>query len=249
MSARVAKRSTASLEGYVRSMAPGQEGRALGLLAHANAFLSSDWRVSGREAWRLLWRCLAAEVNVLERARPDARALFEPGQIEHGQAFARALMEAMDAEPYDYAGAIYMGLAFNDSKRKGQVFTPPHVVDMMTRSCLDHAREDGTPVGGPGRPWLDPCVGSGAFPIGAMRLFRRGECPRLWFEMNDLDPLCADMAFVQYTYAGGLGAVHTGDFLAAGDVYAIEATHASMASILTLRVHRARAQISEACRG
>ena len=31
--------------------------------------------------------------------------------------------------------------------------------------------------------------------------------------MNDLDPVCADMAFVQYTYAGGIGQVHTGDFL------------------------------------
>lgn len=32
--------------------------------------------------------------------------------------------------------------------------------------------------------------------------------------MNDLDPLCVDMAFVQFSYAGGLGQAHTGDFLA-----------------------------------
>lgn len=186
------------------------------LIKAGREIVSGVHRVSGREAWAHLWRCMAWEINLKEdrSTRPDY-SRFDEAQVEAAKAFALELAELEWKEPGDYAGAIFMAMGFNDQKSKGQVFTPRSAADFIVMSTYNALRDQGKPIGGVGNPWLDPCVGGGAFPLAVLRLQKREKLKKpIYMVMNDLDPLCADMAFVQYTYAGGIGQVHTGDFLA-----------------------------------
>lgn len=186
------------------------------LIKAGREIVSGVHRVSGREAWAHLWRCMAWEINLKEdrSTRPDYTR-FDEAQTEAAKAFALELAELEMREPADYAGAIYMALGFNDQKDKGQVFTPRSACDFIVQSTYENRKAAGVEIGGVGHPWLDPCVGSGAFPLAVLRLQKREKLKKpIYMVMNDLDPLCADMSFVQYTYAGGIGQVHTGDFLA-----------------------------------
>lgn len=185
------------------------------LVKAAREIVSGVHRVSGREAWAHLWRCLAWELNVLEdgKTRPDYRR-FDDAQIEATKAFAIELAILEGKDPADYAGAIYMHLGFNDPKAKGQIFTPRAAADFIVRSTYETMKDAGKPIGGVDHPWLDPCVGGGAFPLAVLRLQKTEKIRPIYVVMNDLDPLCVDMAFVQFSYAGGLGQAHTGDFLA-----------------------------------
>ena len=185
------------------------------LIKAAREIISGVHRVSGREAWAHLWRCLAWELNVLEdcKTRPDYRR-FDAAQIEATKAFAIELATLEGEDPADYAGAIYMQLGFNDPKAKGQIFTPRAIADFIVRSTYEELKTEGKPIGTIAHPWLDPCVGGGAFPLAVLRLQKAEKIRPIYVVMNDLDPLCVDMAFVQFSYAGGLGQAHTGDFLA-----------------------------------
>lgn len=186
------------------------------LIKAGREIVSGVHRVSGREAWAHLWRCMAWEINLKEdrSTRPDYTR-FDEAQTEAAKAFALELAELEMREPADYAGAIYMALGFNDQKDKGQVFTPRSACDFIVQSTYENRKAAGVEIGGVDHPWLDPCVGGGAFPLAVLRLQKREKLKKpIYMVMNDLDPLCADMAFVQYTYAGGIGQVHTGDFLA-----------------------------------
>lgn len=95
------------------------------LIKAGREIVSGVHRVSGREAWAHLWRCLAWELNVLEagKTKPDYTR-FDDTQIDATKAFALELAIREGEDPADYAGAIYMQLGFNDPKAKGQIFTP-----------------------------------------------------------------------------------------------------------------------------
>lgn len=181
----------------------------------AGMVIDGSHAVNGREAWALLWRILAHELNALEgRAqRPDI-GRFDDRQIRAGQAFAFHLANLLAKDPQDYAGLIYMDKRFANAKL-GQVFTPSCAADFIVRSTAEAIKErhDGKLPTGPDHPWFDPCCGSGAFPLAVLRLTRAEKLPPVYVVANDLDPLCADMCFVQFSYAGGIGEVHTGDFM------------------------------------
>lgn len=185
------------------------------LIKAAREIVSGVHRVSGRDAWAHLWRCLAWELNMLEagKTKPDYTR-FDDTQIDATKTFALELAKLEGKDPADYAGAIYMQLGFNDPKAKGQIFTPRAIADFIVASTYEEMKSEGKQIGGLGNPWLDPCVGSGAFPLAVLRLQKREKLRPIYVVMNDLDPLCVDMAFVQFSYAGGMGQAHTGDFLA-----------------------------------
>ncbi len=181
----------------------------------AGMVIDTSHAVNGREAWALLWRILAHEINALESGaqRPDV-SRFDALQIRAGRAFATHLAVLLAADPKDYAGLIYMDKRFANAKL-GQVFTPSCAADFIVASVAEAIKErhDGKLPTGPNHPWFDPCCGSGAFPLAVLRYTRANGLDPIYVAMNDIDPLCADMAFVQYSYAGGIGEVHTGDFL------------------------------------
>lgn len=185
------------------------------LKAAAAAVIDGAHAVSGREAWALLWRILAHEINALESGsqRPDI-SRFDADQIKAGQAFAYHLAVLLASDPRDYAGEIYMDKRFANAKL-GQVFTPTCAAGFIVTSVAERIKEKngGKLPTGVNHPWFDPCCGSGAFPLAVIRHTRREGIPPVYVAMNDVDPLCADMCFVQFSYAGGLGEMHTGDFL------------------------------------
>ncbi len=215
-----AKRTNKGIADTMARQAPGVDLKPL--LDAAGVWCDSGGG-STHARWRELWRNLAWELNDLEgeATRPD-RSAIAAERMEAGKAFAKALCDTLAEHPVDIAGALYMGLGLNDGKGKGQIFTPCAIVDNMIESCLEEAlRGEKSPNGG--KPvhlqnWLDPCVGAGAFPLGILRACRKRGIRQPWIVCNDLDPVCADMAFVQITYAGGLCEVHTGDFLSGIDL-------------------------------
>lgn len=227
--------------------APG-EGDALAryvsLLGDAETIVSYDHPIHGRPAWALLWRQLAHEINDIEDAQkaPDILAKFDDAQIKASKDFATTLALAQQAHPTDYAGALYQGLGFAHAKGKaGQVFTPRAIADFIARSTYDAQLAQGKDFSGLGQSWLDPCCGSGAFPLAILRLLRAEKLkPGVYLVMNDLDPVCADMAFVQFSYAGGYGQVHTGDFLRDAGGIQSPVSHLTVWSRLWLRLAEAR---------
>lgn len=189
-------------------------GSAEALARCAAMVISGAHAVNGREAWALLWRILAHEINGLESGaqRPDV-GRFDAEQIRAGQAFAYHLAALLAKEPRDYVGEIYMSKSFANAKL-GQVFTPPCAAEFVAASVGDALiARDGELVTSPAHPWFDPCSGSGVFTLAALRYTRSRGLDPVYMIANDIDPLCADMTFVQMAYAGGVGEVHTGDFL------------------------------------
>lgn len=176
--------------------------------------IDASHAVNGREAWALLWRILAHEINALESGaqRPDV-GRFDAEQIRAGQAFAHHLAALIAKNPRDYVGEIYMTKRFANA-RLGQVFTPPCAAEFVAASVGDALlARDGELTTSPAHPWFDPCSGAGAFPLAALRFTRARGLDPVYMIANDIDPLCADMTFVQMAYAGAVGEVHTGDFL------------------------------------
>ena len=213
-------------------LCPGHFDALRAMLEAADEVVGDGHAISGHEAWAHLWACLAHEINAVASptAAPDP-ARFDAAQVEAAKTFARLLAEELEAEPLDYAGAIFMGLSFNS---RVQIFTPREVVDFMIGSIVDAKRAKGERIGGLSAPWCDPCVGGGAFPLGVLRAAKKhGFEEPVWMVTNDLDPLCCDMAFVQYSYSGGLGEGHRGDFFTchpAGDVRSLPLSHLSLPS-------------------
>lgn len=189
-------------------------GSVAALTRCAEMVISPSHAVNGREAWALLWRILAHEINGLESGaqRPDV-GRFDGEQVRAGRAFATHLARLLAKSPRDYVGEIYMTKSFANA-RLGQVFTPPCAAEFVAVSVADALMaRDGELVTSPAHPWFDPCSGSGAFPMAALRYTRSRGLDPVYMIANDIDPLCADMTFVQMAYAGAVGEVHTGDFL------------------------------------
>lgn len=223
------KRKAKNLTKQLELLCPGHLDALRPMLEAANEVCADSHALQGREAWDLLWACLAHEINVMgtRKDAPD-RTRFDATQVEAIKSFANMLAQELAVEPLDYAGTIFMGLSFNNSV---QIFTPREIVDYMVGSVIEDKLKNGDPIGGLAFPWLDPCVGGGAFPLGVLRATKKyGIEKPIWMVMNDLDLTCCDMAFVQYSYAGGLGEMHRGDFLRTRDIREYPITHISLPS-------------------
>lgn len=181
--------------------------------AAALAFTSPVYRVHGRAAWALVFKRLAWELDEVPHEEPDVLEKMGAEQREHVKAFAKNLHLALREEPKDVAGELYMQMGWNDTRNE-QVFTPNVVARFMTRSVLEYKMDQGELTkDGPYIRCLDPFVGSGCFPLATLYVMNEKGIPygQVFMEMNDIDPHCCDMAFVQFAYAGGFGRVFNED--------------------------------------
>ena len=104
--------------------------------AAALAFTSPVYRVNGREAWALVFKRLAWELDEVPHEKPCILEKMGAEQIEQVKAFAENLHLALREEPQDVAGEIYMHMGWNDTRNE-QIFTPNVVARFMARSVLE----------------------------------------------------------------------------------------------------------------
>ena len=103
----------------------------------------------------------------------------------------------------DYLGEIFMRSNMANGK-KGQVFTPYHVAEMMARmtiseSVKDEVKNDKILTIG------DPCCGSGAMSIGALDVLKSygvNYTRNCFIECSDVDLRCVHMTYLQLSLAG-----------------------------------------------
>lgn len=120
---------------------------------------------------------------------------------------------ALEGQFHDFLGSVYMALELG-SDSMGQYFTPYHVQRLMAQLILPDAagtiRKEG---------WLslsEPCCGSAGMVIAyAECLLNSGFNPseQLFACCIDIDPLAADMAFIQLSLLGIPAEVVTGNTL------------------------------------
>lgn len=181
--------------------------------AAALAFTSPVYSVNGREAWALVFKRLAWELDEVQHEKPDVIEKMGEEQLAQAKAFAENLHLALREEPQDVAGELYMQMRWNDTRNE-QIFTPNVVARFMASSVLEYKIDQGELTkNGPYIRCLDPFVGSGCLPLAALYVLNEKGIPygQVFMEMNDIDPLCCDMAFVQLAYAGGFGRVFNED--------------------------------------
>lgn len=103
----------------------------------------------------------------------------------------------------DYLGEIFMRSNMANGK-KGQVFTPYHVSEMMARMTLgenvkDEAEDDKILT------INDPCCGSGVMSLGALDVLKSNGINytrNCFIECSDIDLRCVHMAYLQLSLAG-----------------------------------------------
>lgn len=103
----------------------------------------------------------------------------------------------------DYLGEIFMRTNMANGK-KGQVFTPYHISEMMARMTfgekdIDEAKDDKILT------ISDPCCGSGVMSLGALDVLKSygiNYTRNCFIECSDIDIRCVHMAYLQLSLAG-----------------------------------------------
>ena len=103
----------------------------------------------------------------------------------------------------DYLGEIFMRTNMANGK-KGQVFTPYHVSELMARMTIgekvkDKVKNDKILT------INDPCCGSGAMSLGALNVLKSygiNYTRNCFIECSDIDLRCVHMAYLQLSLAG-----------------------------------------------
>ena len=110
----------------------------------------------------------------------------------------------------DFLGTVYEELELNNSK-SGQVFTPWHLCQGMSSMSLSSIETlSKTPV----VTLADPCSGSGRLALSAadyIQTHGRDVSKELWVDATDLDVVCMQMTFLQFSMAGIPAVVHHGN--------------------------------------
>ncbi|WP_397324765.1 N-6 DNA methylase [Pantoea agglomerans] len=120
---------------------------------------------------------------------------------------------ALQAQFHDFLGAVFMELELGDD-RQGQYFTPYNVQSMMARllmpGVIDTIRREGMFT------LSEPTCGAGGMVIAyAECLIEAGLNPsvQMFVSCIDIDPVAADMAFIQLSLLGIAAEVVTGNTL------------------------------------
>lgn len=129
------------------------------------------------------------------------------------------LVEALEENPeQDFLGRLYMQLGLGDHW-KGQFFTPYSLCRMMailnTSECVDVIKQDGW------ASMLDPSCGAGATLIAGIhavreKLEKSGNLNwqnHLLVVGQDIDPVTAQMCYIQLSLQGAAGYIKIGDTL------------------------------------
>jgi len=124
------------------------------------------------------------------------------------------LIEALEQCPHDFLGEAFMS---NDmgSSYKGQFFTPQHICDFMTQITISDLKaqlNDKEFV-----TLSEPACGAGAMVVSVVKEFIEAglnHSRQLYVVAKDIDPICADMAYIQLSLLGVPATVVLGDTLA-----------------------------------
>ena len=135
--------------------------------------------------------------QIIQRYRPNERALFP-------QLLTDIVLEMKNDMPNyrDILGDLFHELNLQD-KRRGQIFTPQHISNLMTSVLLGNFE---TAIKEQGYLKIyDPCCGGGSLLLGAVSaLFKRGynPCKQAFFLTEDIDIRCVHVTYIQLSLAG-----------------------------------------------
>lgn len=124
------------------------------------------------------------------------------------------LIQALEDSPHDFLGEVFMSNDMGSSYR-GQFFTPQHICDFMAKitlfdivGALKH--KEFVSVN-------EPASGAGAMIISVVKEFIElglNHSKQLYVVAQDVDPICADMAYLQLSLLGVPAHVILGNTLA-----------------------------------
>lgn len=176
--------------------------------------------VSKGKAWEsLITMCACSFSNVFgeasldfkQREREFAQYQEVLGGFERPAELLSIITLALEENPkQDFLGTIFQKLKLNDSRR-GQIFTPYHVAELMSRLTCNTEFGD--------KDWLsvcDPCVGAGVMLIAASNVYRDlgiNYQTDILFVGQDIDRTVALMSYVQLSLLGCPGYVIVGNSL------------------------------------
>lgn len=160
-----------------------------------------------------------ASVDLHQRDAREARYLeivkrYKPEQVSRFAQALGALTIALEEEPSDVLGSVFMELELGN-KWKGQFFTPFHLCRLMAALQVDDELK--AKVASQGYVTAnDPAVGGGAMLIAVAVEMAEAGIPyqrHLHVTAQDIDERAAHMAFVQLSLLGVPGVVVVGDTL------------------------------------
>ncbi|QST30988.1 SAM-dependent DNA methyltransferase (plasmid) [Escherichia albertii] len=140
-------------------------------------------------------------------------AKYSGSDISNLHALFCLMVCALEAKFHDFLGAIYMELELGDD-RNGQYFTPYHVQSLLAKLLRPEVeqtirREGFVTVSDPA------CGAAGMIVAYAEELLEKGYNPseHMFGSCIDIDPIAADMAFIQLSLLGIPAEVVTGNTL------------------------------------
>ncbi|MGP2450668.1 N-6 DNA methylase [Pantoea stewartii subsp. indologenes] len=138
---------------------------------------------------------------------------YRPEDIQDLHRLFSLMVNALEAKFHDFLGAIFMELELGDG-RQGQYFTPYSVQSLMARMLMPGVEEA---VKREGLFTLsEPTCGAGGMVVAVAEcMLEAGMNPseQMFVNCIDIDPVAADMAFIQLSLLGIPAEVITGNTL------------------------------------
>lgn len=138
---------------------------------------------------------------------------YRPEDIQDLHRLFSLMVSALEAKFHDFLGAIFMELELGDG-RQGQYFTPYSVQSLMARMLMPGVEEA---VKREGLFMLsEPTCGAGGMVVAVAEcMLEAGLNPseQMFVNCIDIDPVAADMAFIQLSLLGIPAEVITGNTL------------------------------------
>lgn len=165
-------------------------------------------------------RLAASELDIVRVRTPDniercgkICARYGADDIRHFHELFNLMVSALEAKFHDFIGSIFMELELG-SGGMGQFFTPYSVQSMMARMLIPGIQEKITREGI--ATISDPACGSAGMIIAYAECLLEADVnpsAHLFASCIDIDPIAADMAFIQLSLLGIAAEVVTGNTL------------------------------------
>lgn len=122
------------------------------------------------------------------------------------------LVQEMEAKPFsDILGEYYLSIAAHSSKQaRGEFFTPPEISRLIAKMAVDveSVKEAGKPI-----TVYEPACGSGGMMLALAQEFAPTSVDLLRVTAQDINPVAADMCYINLTLWGIPSKVILGDTL------------------------------------
>ena len=136
-----------------------------------------------------------------EREYLEIAKNYTPEELNQISRAFGLLVEEMELEPFtDLLGPFYLECASHSSKHaRGEFYTPPEISKLMARMLFDieSAKSGGKPI-----TLNEPACGSGGMVLAVAELFAPDSVDLLRVTAQDINPVAADMTYVNLTLWG-----------------------------------------------